>query len=43
MYSALFGMGHLLLGHGAAAAISAVVFLVSGVVLLRLVGALWAK
>ena len=43
VYSALFGMGHVLLGHGAAAVIAAVVFIASAAALLRVVPALWAK
>ena len=42
VYSALFGMGHVLLGHTTASIVSIVVFAVSGAVLARVVPRLWA-
>jgi Na+/proline symporter len=42
VYSALFGMGHVLLGHGVSAAVAAAVFVASGIVLVRTVPRLWA-
>jgi Na+/proline symporter len=42
VYSALFGMGHLLLGHAGAALITGVVFVASGLGLARIVPRLWA-
>jgi len=42
VYSALFGMGHFLLGHRQATIISTVIFVVTGGVLLRVVPRLWA-
>jgi Na+/proline symporter len=41
VYSALFGVGHFLLGHAAAAAMSAVVLAVSAVVTIRAIVRLW--
>jgi Na+/proline symporter len=41
VYSALFGTGHLLMGHAAAAAISAVIFLLSATVMIRAIVRLW--
>jgi Na+/proline symporter len=43
VFSALFGMGHFLLGHGLAAAVSTVLFVGSGLVLLRLLPRLWTR
>jgi len=41
VYSALFGTGHLLLGHSGAAAVSVLLFLASGGVLWRLLPRVW--
>jgi Na+/proline symporter len=41
VYSALFGVGHLLMGHTVAAAISAVMLVVSAVVTIRAIVRLW--
>lgn len=41
VYSALFGTGHLLMGHAAAAAVAAVIFAGSAAVMLRAVVRLW--
>ena len=41
VYSALFGVGHLLMGHVAAAAIAAVVLAVSAAVSIRAIVRLW--
>jgi Na+/proline symporter len=43
VYAALFGVGHLLMGHSASAAVSLVVLIVSGVVLRRVVARLWSS
>ena len=43
VYSALFGMGHVLLGHHAAAIVSILVFAASGAALARIVPKLWVK
>jgi solute:Na+ symporter, SSS family len=43
VFSALFGMGHFLLGHVMSATVSAALFAGSGLVLLRLLPRLWAK
>jgi hypothetical protein len=42
VYSALFGMGHFLLGHTMTAVLSGLVFVVSGAVLSSIVPKLWA-
>lgn len=42
VYSALFGMGHVLLGHTTASIVSGAVFVASGAVLWRVVPRLWA-
>jgi hypothetical protein len=41
VFSALFGTGHILLGHPIAATISILLFLASGVALYRLLPRLW--
>ena len=41
VYAALFGVGHLLMGHTTAAAVSGAVLLVSGVVVIRAIARLW--
>ncbi len=42
VYSALFGMGHVLLGHTTASIVSAATFIASGAVLSRVLPRLWA-
>jgi Na+/proline symporter len=43
VYSALFGTGHLIMGHTAAATLAAVLLLASGTVLWRSVARLWSQ
>jgi hypothetical protein len=42
VYGALFGAGHALMGHAAAAVVSLLVVLVSGIVMWRAISRLWA-
>jgi Na+/proline symporter len=43
VYAALFGMGHILLGHGLAALVSAALVAGSGILLVRLLPRLWSR
>ena len=43
VFAALFGMGHVLLGNTPAAVVATVLFVISGIALLRLMPKLWAS